>query len=274
MRKLLYSVFALTLLGGAAFTQDPDPDGPGKLEITVEDPAKLPKGAYAEFTVKTAIKSGDKVDWEVQPAPLRAKRYGTVFVVDGIEGTTYTLKVQVINLNGGKSARWDKGTVQYTFGGKKPDDPIDPVDPTPKTESPFKDLGFRALYLYEKDDLSKYTLPQYSALYDNDALTYLNSKTVTLTDGSHEWRKWDKDVDVTNESKVWQDAVSRAKQKYTEWETKNARDVADWNLKNPNMLKTARAGLPWLMVGDGKTGWEGPIETPEQALDILKKIGK
>lgn len=127
------SILAVLLPALSAPIVAQDEDGPAKLEITTEDPAKLADGAYAKFTVKAALNKGDKIDWEVSPKPLRADRMGNVLIVDGTKGVTYTLKVHVIGpaKNG---IRWEKGVVEYTFGGKvipPPDKEPDPKNPLP-----------------------------------------------------------------------------------------------------------------------------------------------
>jgi hypothetical protein len=60
---------------------------------------------------------------------------------------------------------------------------------------------------------------------------------------TREWRIWDKDVDPSQESAVWQAAMKRP-----------------------------RASVPWLLVSNGKTGYEGPLPgTADDLLALLKK---
>lgn len=133
MTKWLLAPFLLVPLCGMIGAQDED--GPGPLEIKVEDPAALKKGSFAEFTVKEGLITGDKIGWEVTPEPLRAKRYGSVLVVDGAEGVTYTVKVEIINF---KKATWKKGAVTYTFGGKTVIPPPKEKEPDEKEPDPKK----------------------------------------------------------------------------------------------------------------------------------------
>ncbi len=84
-------------------------------------------------------------------------------------------------------------------------------------------------------------------IYAKSVRDYLNAKCVLGADNkTREWRMWDKDVDATAESQLWQDA-----------------------------LKRPRKSTPWIIVSNGKTGYEGPL--PEGWVDtlaLLKKYGE
>jgi hypothetical protein len=75
---------------------------------------------------------------------------------------------------------------------------------------------------------------------------YLRGKCVVGADGkTSEFRIWDKDVDAAADAKHWQDA-----------------------------LKRPRASTPWLIVSDGKSGYEGPLPANvDETLALLKKFG-
>ncbi len=56
---------------------------------------------------------------------------------------------------------------------------------------------------------------------------------------------WDAGVDASQESQLWQDA-----------------------------LKRKRGALPWLVISNGKSGFEGPLPaTVDETLTLLKKYG-
>lgn len=73
----------------------------------------------------------------------------------------------------------------------------------------------------------------------------LNDACVMGADGkTKEWRIWDTAiVDISAESKIWQDAIKRP---FT--------------------------ALPWIIISNGKTGYEGPLPgTIDQTLELIKK---
>ena len=96
---------------------------------------------------------------------------------------------------------------------------------------PIPYTGLRVLIIYESDDLSKYPPEQTSILYDGSFRKYLDSVTVLGSDGkTHEWRCWDKDISLHDVADLWKNAMSRP---------------------HPN--------LPWIVISNGATGFEGPL---------------
>jgi len=118
-----------------------------------------------------------------------------------------------------------------------------PSPPLPPTPIPVD--GNRVLIVYSKDDLGKIPYDQELALGDKDLITYLNSHCAKGPDGkTPERRLWEASVQgVENESKVWQDAFKRP-----------------------------RTASPWIIVSNGKTGFEGPL--PKNSADTLALIKK
>lgn len=158
--------------------------------------------------------------------------------------------------------------------------PPTPVPPTPNP-APIPVDGFRTLIIYESAELGKMPATQNSILYTKEVRDYLNSKTVKGADGkTGEWRIWDKDVDTSNESKLWQDAMKRARtltvkdvavDKYEVWSPTGL--VATFQ-RREEAVALATKTVPWLIVSTGKDGWEGPLPlTVTETLAILKKYG-
>lgn len=118
----------------------------------------------------------------------------------------------------------------------------------PLEPSPFTAEGFRVLIVVESDPNAMRALPpaQINALYSAKAREYMNEKCVLGPDGrQREWRVADPDQDFSNESKVWQDAMKRP-----------------------------RKSLPWILIGDGKRGYEGEFPPNVDALmTLLRKYG-
>ena len=126
-----------------------------------------------------------------------------------------------------------------------PPPPVPPPSP-PTPSAPIAGDGLRMLIVYDSAHADKLTTGQQAAVYGKSTRDYLNAKTPLGADGkTHEWRIWDKDVAVDAEEKVWQDAMKRP-----------------------------HASLPWLIVSNGKGGYEGPLPSGiEETMTILKKYG-
>lgn len=160
-----------------------------------------------------------------------------------------------------------------------PPDPV-PPDPAPNP-APIPAEGFRTLIVYESKDLTSYPASQSNILYTKEIRDYLNSKTVKGADTkTGEWRIWDKDVDATNETKLWQDALKRprtltikdvAVDKYEVWSPSGL--VATFPRREEAVALSSKT-LPWIVISTGKTGYEGPLpKTVAETLALLKKYG-
>lgn len=119
--------------------------------------------------------------------------------------------------------------------------PVDPVDPA----APIPAAGLRVLIVFESADLAKMPPAQSAAIYSAKVREYLNANCVVGTDAhqTREWRMWDQDTDVSGESKLWQDAMKRP-----------------------------RKSIPWVIVSNGRTGFEGPL--PANADELLALVRK
>lgn len=127
--------------------------------------------------------------------------------------------------------------------GPTPDPTPDPPPPTPDP-SPFTEPGFRVLFVVEKNDLTQYPPGQFNAMEAKTVKDYLNAKCVKGPDGkTAEWRMYDQHTPLTNAPKVWQDVMARS-----------------------------RTSLPWVVVGNGKSGYEGPVPFNKDNSSDLKPI--
>jgi hypothetical protein len=119
----------------------------------------------------------------------------------------------------------------------KPDPPKpDPVDPTPIPEP-----GFRVLIVYETSAVS----PQIASILSAEAIrTYAREKCVK--DGTTPaFYTFDKDADTT---------------KFFPWVGK--------------AMQRPRTTLPWILVSNGTSGFEGPLPgTVSETLALLRKFG-
>jgi hypothetical protein len=123
--------------------------------------------------------------------------------------------------------------------GDAPPDPW-PNPPDPPTPPPAPG-GVRVLVVYETAELAKMSDAQRLVLFSVRVRDYLNQKCAQ--DGKVKaWRIWDKDTDVSAESKEWKEAMARP-----------------------------RKSAPWLFI-NGKTVYDGPLPTDvEETLALLKK---
>lgn len=125
--------------------------------------------------------------------------------------------------------------------GPDPDPEPEP-EPEPVDPAPIPDAGFRVLIVYESGDMTKYTIEQQVILAGADVREFLKRNCVP-EDGQAGFRIYDADIDTSNDLPVWQKAMSRD-----------------------------RSQVPWVVISNGKTGFEGPLPaTPSEFLELCKK---
>lgn len=134
----------------------------------------------------------------------------------------------------------------------------EPPGPTPPTPpAPIPTEGFRVLFLLESADLTKVPPAQLAAMDGLETVKYLDSHCAKEggTRNWPEWRRWDKDIDLTNATPLWQSAKTQA-----------LADIAKY--------KGGKPLYPWLVVSNGKAGYSGPMpETQAELLKLLKVYG-
>jgi hypothetical protein len=103
--------------------------------------------------------------------------------------------------------------------------------------------------LIVEETANRSTLPpaQLAILFDQRVHELLNSKCVQDTEiGRKAWNIWDADEKLEKAPKLWQDAMKRP-----------------------------RKSVPWIMIGNGKTGYEGPLpENVDKTLELIKKYAE
>lgn len=129
---------------------------------------------------------------------------------------------------------------------KPPVPPVDPVKP-PLNPSPFKEPGFRVMIVFESGKVL--SIGQHSAVYGKKVRDYLDEKCPVGVGGLKDWRIFDQNDDLSAVEPIWKAALARE-----------------------------RKSVPWIVVGDGKVGYEGPIDKDgkvdgEPILQFLKKYG-
>jgi hypothetical protein len=120
--------------------------------------------------------------------------------------------------------------------------PPGPTPPGPDV-APIPEPGLRVLMVY--DSGVPLTAGQVSVLFGRTVRDLLESKCVVGPGGrTREYRVYDKGADLSVAPKVWKDAMARP-----------------------------RASLPWIVVSNGKAGYEGPLPaTVPEAVALVNKF--
>lgn len=193
---------------------------------------------------------GGAVKWRLDPK-LQEVNLGGLLppeYVDKLRGKVVTsqeagqYKVEAWNAKGDIASDI---AVTWVIVGKP--SPVPPT-PTPTPEPPQPDApiplaGFRVLIIEEITERDKLPVAQSSILYSKTVRDYLDAKTPLGPDGrTREYRILDKDFVATE---PWATAMKRKRQ-----------------------------SLPWLIISDGKTGYEGPLPpNVTEMMALLKKYG-
>lgn len=120
----------------------------------------------------------------------------------------------------------------------EPDEPL----PPPVTPSPFIGEGIRVLVVYELDDVSSYSPEQMKALYSKRLRTWAIENCAKDASGAPEMRIFDQHT--AGQPEQWQ-----------------------------KLLAKPRQAMPWLIVGNGKKGYEGPMPATEaETIALLEKF--
>lgn len=128
--------------------------------------------------------------------------------------------------------------------GPTPPGPTPPTPQPPQPAPPIAGDGNRVLIVYETGDLHP---PAQAAIFTSGVLRdYLDAKTAKdAHNPTGAYRIWDKDVNLNHPlvSPSWKAAMARP-----------------------------RTSLPWIVVSNGKTGFEGPLPADvPKTLDLLKR---
>lgn len=232
--------------------------GRDREESRVVLPAEV-RGGVNEFIVVTATTDCDKLEWfgcepSLQVFPPQLLKDTKSAIVCGPRG-----RYRLFAYGAKGNTPTKRGECLVVIGdappgpnppGPQPPGPTPPTPPTPpQPPAPIPADGFRVLMIVETAEMGKLPAAQQAALYSATVRKYLNDHCVMGPDGkTPERRMWDYDTDVSGESKVWQDAMAR---------------------------KPEKSKLPWIIVSNGKTGYEGPLPANADAfLELLKKYAE
>jgi hypothetical protein len=206
---------------------------------TLAVPAQLAAGP-GDLVKVPATSNGAALLWDVRPPlPSFALDAERALLVSAKAAGRYTVTCETA-----KGSRIARAACVLTVGQAPPPGPgpTPPVPPGPPAPIPAD--GLHVLVVI---DGARLTAAQADALDGQAVRGYLNATCPAGPDGkTKEWRVWDRGVDPANESKLWQDAFARTKGK----------------------------PLPYVVISNGKTGFEGPLpESADALLALLKKYG-
>jgi len=135
-----------------------------------------------------------------------------------------------------------------TIGEPEPEPPVPPgpdpkpPEPEPLPPAPIPDAGFRVLIVYETGDATKYPWETNAIIYGADVRKFLDTNCVK-ENGQPGYRIYDPDVNIGGDLEVWKQAITRP-----------------------------RTSLPWVVISNGKAGFEGPLpKTPTAFLELCQK---
>lgn len=205
----------------------------------------------------TAV-DGGKPNWRIDPL-LQEVNLGALLpdeYVSKLKGKVVSAKApgqyKVESWNAKGDVASDIAVTWVIIVGEiKPDPkPVDPkpIDPKPEpiSDAPIPLPGLRLMIVYETADLSKLTPSQHAIILGKKARDWMDANTVKGPTGEPERRIWDKDQPLAKTDKHWQDVMART-------------------IKRPDFR------LPWLVISNGKTGYEGPLPND---VDTLISLGE
>lgn len=217
---------------------------PALADLKIVGPSKIPQHKFVELSA-TGVDPEAAVLWDVlpeEPADIREIDGRLYFVAPP---GTYKIKLRSIK---GKKVETARHVVEIEGAvgpGPAPGPGPGPTPtPGPTPPAPIPEPGFRVLFVFEQTELAKLPSSQVAALSAQEIRDYLASHCAMSADGKTvEARFFDQNTVVLEP--LWKAAMSRP-----------------------------RASLPWMVISNGKTGFEGPMPTTtKEVLALLKKYG-
>jgi len=216
------AVLAPLILAWPMASPGQDPPAPKPVvPVAVIDAPKFVTAGNRLVLLQTGTISKIPAQWTiVYPKGTPAEREGKALIVkEVVPGISYRFALTAVGDPNPETPGFPFIATDYvdvpilpTPQPPKPVDPVNPVDPVPvPAPVPPGPIGnMRAVVLYESS--ANMTANQYNAMFSTVGIRpYLKAKTLKDSDGGNGYRVWDKDVDVSNESSEWQDAMAKAK---------------------------------------------------------------
>lgn len=218
------------------------------IDVKIEGPTQAAPG---DLIILTAKADGAKhYSWKLAnsdktflPVEEGKKAVFSSGLLPGQKSATYIFVMAASN-----ESELGQGIHKIVIGEPEPE-PLPPVppgptpDPEPLPPAPIPDAGFRVLIVYESGDMTKYPLETQVILAGADVREFLKTNCIAEKDGKPGFRIYDADIDLGGDLEVWKKTMTRP-----------------------------RKEVPWVVISNGKTGFEGPLpKTPTAFLDLCKK---
>lgn len=230
---------ALLLLAGPVFGQDISVSGDGVRVVKVDKVIVIKEDATVAQSFPVyfeAPKGGILYAWSVPQGVTFTKASNKLTVNSAPKGLlTVGVDWAIIDFDK-KTIDSKSATASVTVG----DVPNPKPDPKPDSSAPIPLAGYRVLFIEESADRAQLTIDQFNAMRGAAAVTWLDANTVK--EGNQPgWRVADKDAGFTSEvGQHWRDA-----------------------------LKRPRLSVPWVIISNGVTGFEGPLPKTKSEIDAL-----
>ena len=222
------------------FKPGPAPAPPPPLIAFTQESVEVEAGNFADLELTT---QGEDVEWHFPPGLNHRASGKAAWVGSPRDGRYVVLAWTAVK------GRPTPAAVCVVIVGKPvppvpPAPPVPPVPPVPP--APIPSDGLRVLIVYESQDLGKYKAGQLAAMFGEKTRAYMTAKCVKGADGkTPEFRVWDKDVNTTKESKLWQE-----------------------------FMALPRPSLPWIFVANGDKGASQALpEVLEETVKLLESVG-
>jgi hypothetical protein len=259
VQKTLTAILSLALVAvcvaacvpSGAQPQKPAPAFPvvGTVPLKIE-------GKVVSFIKEVPFKvhageGGDFYFWTFPDSFKAEHNYESTLTVTAAPKGTFTIRVLKVTFNPNSAKKFDKdtGEIEVTVGESPvppgPGPEPQPPGPTPGP-APIPAEGLHVLIVYESAEKNKMPPAQLLVLHAQPIRDYLNAKCPAgPIAGQKEWWILDKDTDVSALPQKWQDAMKRPRQ-----------------------------SVPWIIVSNGKAGFEGPLPADvNKTLELLRKYG-
>lgn len=238
MRPLLLSaLLLLSLPTGLALGQS----------VTLPKEVRGEPGAW--IVVVPEKKDGGRVKWRVGPGlsrvPIDQLFPGQESAGVVVQGQRGTYEVWAWCAKGDVASELAVCRVVIGDVPPVPPGPVPPVPPGPVP--PIPGDGLAVLIVYESAELAKLPEAQRGVIFGATVRDYLNRKCAPdpAVASWKRFRIWDKDLDLAAEHQLWRDAMARP-----------------------------RKSVPWIVVSNGKAGFEGPLPaTVDEAMKLLRQFG-
>jgi hypothetical protein len=224
--------------------------------ITLPSSVTVPQPGLV--VIKASAIDADDVRWfnlspglQAFPADVTKPALGT-YVGLALKEGTYKLGVICAKSVANKAIISDPQEITVTVGTPAPPPPPPPpgppVPPVP-TPDPFgsrQEGHVRVLMIYDGVNLANTPRGQLDVLYSTDLRQWGRTHCVTLENGKDaSFMIFDKDTDMSKTSPIW-----------------------------ANVMKRPHPTLPWIVIGNGTSGFEGPLppDVPS-TLALLQKYG-